>query len=251
MKISILTLFPEMFTGPFEHSILKRAQEAKKVTIELINIRNFGVGKHKIVDDRPFGGGTGMVMKVDVLYKAIQSIKSKPKEETKETNVHPGGGRTDSSQVDTGIQTVLLDPRGEIFKQKIAKEFSELSHLILICGHYEGIDERIRSLVDRTISIGDFILTGGEIPSMLITDAVVRLISGVLKSDATKHESFSYTFDNFGILEYPQYTHPREFNGVSVPNILLSGNHKEIEKWRKEKAVEITKRYRPDLIHRP
>lgn len=226
MKITILTLFPEMFTGPFSESIVKHAQQKSLLEIELVNIRNFGEGKHKVVDDRPYGGGVGMVMKVDILDKAIQSVKTQ--------NLS-----TDQQKV------VLLDARGETFVQKKAKEFSQLQHLILLCGHYEGIDERVRNLVDETISIGDFILTGGEIPSMLITDSVARLISGVLKEDATGIESFSEN-----LLEFPQYTTPRIYKDESVPEILLSGNHGEIEKWRGEKAQEITKKHRPDLLRK-
>ena len=224
MKITILTLFPEMFDGPFRESIVKHAQQKNLLEINLVNIRDYGQGRHKVVDDRPYGGGVGMVMKVDILDKAIQSVKDKNLSRDEQ-------------------KVVLLDARGQQYKQVIAKEFSSLKHLILLCGHYEGVDERVRNLVDTTISIGDFILTGGEIPAMLITDSVARLISGVLKEDATALESFS---DN--TLEYPQYTTPREYNGESVPEVLLSGNHKEIEKWRAEQARVITKKHRPDLL---
>lgn len=226
MRITILTLFPDMFTGPFSESIIKRSQEKGSVEIQLVNIRDFGLGTHKVVDDKPYGGGVGMVMKVDVLDKAIKSVRDK--------TLH-------SHQQ----KVVLLDPRGKQFKQQTAQDFSTLQHIILLCGHYEGIDERVRNLVDVTISIGDFILTGGEIPAMLVTDAVVRLIPGVLKENATLHESFS--IEGF-LLEYPHYTTPSEYKGEKVPTILLSGDHKKIDAWRQEQSMQITKTYRPDLL---
>lgn len=230
MKITILTLFPEMFVGPFSESIIKRAQEKGSVEIQMVNIRDFGLGAHKVVDDRPYGGGIGMVMKVDVIDKAIHFAKG-----TKET--------------DGATKVVLLDPRGQQFVQTIARSFSQLQHLILLCAHYEGIDERVRDLVDATISIGDFVVTGGEIPAMLITDAVVRLVSGVLKDDATTHESFSIaSADHEQLLEYPQYTTPNTYNNKQVPDVLLSGNHKNIAEWRQAQAIELTKKHRPDLL---
>ncbi|HYK08854.1 MAG TPA: tRNA (guanosine(37)-N1)-methyltransferase TrmD [Candidatus Eisenbacteria bacterium] len=256
MKTTILTLFPEMFDGPFRESILKHAQQKGLLEIEFVNIRDFGHGTHKVVDDTPYGGGVGMVMKVDVLDKAISSAREE--------------GLTKKEE-----RIVLLDARGETFNQTVAKEFSQLKHLILICGHYEGVDERVRDLVDETISIGDFILTGGEIPAMLIVDSVARLLPGVLKPDATTHESFSIQTkqgvtrdgETHGrgslvgghgavkrqdpektLLEYPQYTTPREYNGKNVPDVLLSGNHKEIEKFRQESAKKITQKHRPDLL---
>lgn len=242
MKINILTLFPEMFVGPFSESIIKRAQEKGSAEIQLINIRDFGQGPHRIVDDKPYGGGIGMVMKVNVIDKAIQSVKQ--------------------PQLSSSTQRViLLDPRGKQFKQAIAQEYSKLKHLILLCAHYEGIDERVRNLVDETLSIGDFVVTGGEIPAMLVTDAVVRLVEGVLKDDATSNESFSIPVSKKSsttnhkpitndpmLLEYPQYTTPQEYNGIRVPDVLLSGNHKEIEKWRHGEAIKITKSNRPDLL---
>ena len=229
MKISILTLFPEMFSGPFDYSIVKRAQEKGFVQLQFVNIRNFGIGTHKIVDDKPFGGGTGMVMRVDVLDTAIQQVRDTTLQKHEEL-------------------CVLLDARGTTFTQQVAQEFSQLKHLILICGHYEGVDERVRTLVDTTISIGDFILTGGEIPAILITDAVTRLVRGVLKDNATIYESFSPIDSGKYLLEYPQYTTPREYKGMTVPEILLSGNHKRIDVWKKEQAHEITKKYRPDFV---
>lgn len=224
MKITILTLFPEMFVGPFRESILKHAQQKGLVEIRLVNIRDFGQGRHKVVDDKPYGGGVGMVMKVDVLDSAIQSIREK--------------GLTKNEEL-----VVLLDARGQQFNQSTAKDLSHLKHLILLCGHYEGVDERVRTLVDTTISLGDFIVTGGEIPAMLVVDSVTRLIPGVLKDEATAKESFSTNQ-----LEYPQYTTPREYTGMHVPDVLLSGNHQEIKKWQQEKAEEITQKHRPDLL---
>ncbi|SRR5258706_4233124 len=228
MKVTILTLFPEMFSGPFDESIIKRAREKGLVEIELKNIREFGIGTHRVVDDKPYGGGVGMVMKVDVLDQAISSVRISGLQKAQE-------------------KVVLLDPRGEKFNQTHAKDFSKLQHLILVCGHYEGIDERVRNLVDATISIGDFITTGGEIPAMLITDSVVRLIGGVLKDDATEHESFRIERNEI-LLEYPQYTTPQEYKGERVPDILLSGNHKNISEWRHSESVKITKKHRPDLL---
>lgn len=228
MKISILTLFPEMFSGPFDVSIVKRAIDKKLIELEFVNIRSFGIGHHKLVDDHPFGGGTGMVMRVDVLDAAIQQSRIPNLSKQQE-------------------QTVLLDARGTPYKQSVAADFAKLSHLILVCGHYEGVDERVRSLVDSTFSIGDFIVTGGELPAMLITDSVCRLVSGVLKEDATKFESFSSPTKEI-LLEYPQYTLPREYHGMVVPEILLSGNHKFIHTWKQEQAEKITFLNRPDLI---
>ncbi len=227
MKITILTLFPEMFTGPFDLSIIKKAREKQAVTIVIKNIRDFGVGSHKQVDDTPYGGGIGMVMRVDVLKNALDAVRENlPKDEE---------------------QIVLLSARGDTFTQGRAKTLSRLTHLILICGHYEGVDDRISEYIDGEISIGDFVTTGGEIPAMLITDAVVRLIPGVLKDGVTQHESFSLEDDTSTLLEYPQFTNPRTFNGSDVPEVLLSGNHKKIDAWRMEQAKRITSTKRPDL----
>ncbi len=221
MKISILTLFPEMFSGPFDYSIIKRAQDMNIVDIDFVNIREFGIGRHRIVDDRPYGGGLGMILRVDVLEKAILATKEKDPR---------------------GQKVILLGAKGKTFNQRYAESLSNLSHLILICGHYEGVDERIRKFIDLEISIGDFIVTGGEIPAMIVTDAVVRLKKGVLKEGVTKSESFS------PLLEYPQYTRPKIFKNMEVPIILTSGNHKEILKWREKISVENTKKLRPDIL---
>jgi len=228
MNITILTLFPEMFAGPFDYSIINRAKEKGLIKLNFVNIRDFGIGPHKMVDDRPFGGGTGMVLKVDVIDNAITAVRDQSLNKSEE-------------------QCLLLDARGQTYTQTIAKKLSGLKHLILLCGHYEGVDERIRTLVDGTISIGDFILTGGEIPAMLIVDSVARLVFGVLKEDATTYESFS-THGGKALLEYPQYTQPRNYKGMSVPEILTGGHHKKIEEWKKVQSEKITAQHRPDLL---
>lgn len=221
MIITILTLFPEIFNPIFSSSILGRAQKSKLVEIKLVNIRDFAPDKHHQVDDKPYGGGVGMIMRVDVVERAISATKSKEQRAMSKFKE----------------RIVLLDPKGEQFNQKIARNFSKLDHLILVCGHYEGIDDRISNFVDEKMSIGDYILTGGEIPAMVITDATVRLIENVLsKSEAVINESF--TKDN--ILESPQYTRPFEYKGFAVPSVLLSGNHQKIRKWQ-EKHQELLK----------
>ncbi len=218
MKITILTLFPEMFQGPFSYSIIKRAQQKKLIKIDLVNIRDFGIGRHKIVDDRPYGGGVGMVLRVDVIDKAITNVKCQ------------------MSNVKCREQIILTDPRGKTFTQDRAGELSKLDHLILIAGHYEGVDERVKEhLVDETLSIGNYVLTGGEIPAMVVVDTVSRLISGVLtKPEATLYESFSHFSTS---IEHPQYTRPNTYEGWRVPKILISGNHKEITSWRSKKTL--------------
>lgn len=233
MKISILTLFPEMFQGPFDYSIIKRARDKKLVKINIVNIRDFGIGSHKVVDDTSYGGGKGMILRVDVLEKAIFKARSDLKKEKDQ-------------------KVILLTPTGKTFNQKIAKELANLKHLVLVCGHYEGVDERITNFVDETISIGDFIVTGGEIPAMLIADAVTRLIKGVLNKSVTDKESFSPCLPpGTAYLKYPQYTKPRIYKNHKVPKILLEGNHKKIENWRKEASLKNTKKLRPDLLKTP
>jgi len=227
MTITILTLFPEMFAGPFDHSIVKRAREKNLVTINFVNIRDFGVGTHKMVDDTEYGGGIGMLMRVDVLHKAIEHAKTL-------TNAEK-------------TKVILMSASGKVFKQHRAKQFSELDHLIILCGHYEGVDERIKEYIDEEISLGDFIVTGGEIPAMLITDSVTRLITGVLPVGATEDESFSLINDET-LLEYPHYTKPQSYEEKPVPAILLSGDHAKINTWRHEQAIEKTKKLRPDLL---
>jgi len=219
MKISVVTLFPEMFHGPFDHSIVKRAIDKKLVSIDYINIRNFATDKYKSVDGHPYGGGVGMILRVDVVDRALKSVKKG--------------------------HVILLDAGGTPYTQKKAKELSSIDHLILICGHYEGVDERIRQLADEEISIGDYVLTGGEIPAMVLVDSVVRLIPGVLaKPEAIVHESFTAP-----LLEYPQYTEPQIYKGLKIPPVLLSGNHKKIDAWRKDEALKRTRSRRPDLTN--
>ena len=213
MKISVITLFPEMFLSPFNESIIKRAIEKKLIDLEFINIREFGIGKHKLVDDTPYGGGMGMVLRVDILHKAIEKVKVKNLNSKEE-------------------KIILLTAHGKTFNQVKAKNFSKLKHLILICGHYEGFDERIKKYID------------GEIPAMLIVDSVARLVKGVLSKGSLETESFS------PLLEYPQYTKPQEYEGLKVPEILLSGNHPKINQWRNEKSIKITKQLRPDLLNK-
>ena len=222
MKIDIITLFPEMFKGPFSESIVKKAQEKGLLKIKIHNLRKWTKDKHKTVDDHSFGGGVGMVLMIEPIYKAIKELKKKES------------------------KVILLTPQGKVFKQKKAEKLSKEKHLIFICGHYEGVDERIREkLVDEEISIGDYVLTGGELPAMVVIDSITRLIPGVLgKKEASQIESFSFK----GLLEYPQYTRPSNFKGWKVPEILLSGNHKKINKWRDQKALEKTKKRRPDLL---
>jgi len=226
MKIDIITLFPKMFKGPFDESIIKRAQNKSLVEINIHNLRKWTDDKRGTVDDRPYGGGVGMVMKVEPIVKAIEELRTINNESRE--------------------KVILLSAKGRLWKQQMAKENSKLEHLILICGRYEGVDERVTCFIDEEISIGDFVLTGGELPAMVLVDSIARLIPGVLeKPEATQFESFSL---EEGLLEYPQYTHPEDFRGLKAPKILLSGNHAEIEKWRKEKALEITKKNRPDLL---
>lgn len=229
MQITILTLFPEMFQGPFSSSIIKRAQEAGHVTIRLVNIRDFGQGRHKTVDDTAYGGGIGMVLRVDVLHDALEHSRLPGKNE----------------------RVVLLSASGSRFSQEKARAYATVDHLILICGHYEGVDERILEFIDEEISIGDFVVTGGEIPSMLIADAVTRLLPGVLKEGATSLESFSLTQAEDAqqkLVEYPQYTKPAEYQGMKVPDVLRSGDHRKIDAWRSEAARRKTEQNRPDLL---
>ncbi len=225
MKIDILTLFPEMFEGPLTSSIIKRARDKGLLDINMTNIRDFAYDKHRVVDDYPFGGGAGMVMKPEPIFEAVEFVRRK------------GGPSTP--------RVILLCPQGKVFNQEMAKNLVKETHLILICGHYEGIDERVREkLVDEEISIGDFVLTGGEIPAMVLVDSLSRMIPGVLK------EEESFLTDSFydGLLEYPQYTRPREYEGMTVPEILLSGDHEKIRVWRRRMSLKRTLKRRPDLL---
>ncbi|WP_238915505.1 tRNA (guanosine(37)-N1)-methyltransferase TrmD [Clostridium sp. YIM B02555] len=219
MKISILTLFPEMFSI-FDHSIIGRARENNIIDIDLLNIRDYTLNKHKKVDDYPYGGGAGMVMAAQPIVDTIRKAKE-----------------------DNKGKVVFLGPRGKKFNQEIAKELSKEDNLIFLCGHYEGIDERVYKYIDMEISLGDFVLTGGEMAAIPVIDSILRLIPGVLG----KEESFMEESFYNGLLEYPQYTRPEEFEGDKVPDILLSGHHENIRKWRRLKSLEITKKRRPDL----
>jgi len=218
MKIDILTLFPEMFTGFLETSIIKRAIDEKYVDIQVHNFRDYSQDKHKRVDDYPYGGGAGMVLMCEPIFRAIEDLK------TKDSTV------------------IMLTPSGITFKQEVAINLSKQKHIILLCGHYEGFDERIRTIVDMELSIGDYVLTGGEVPAMAITDAITRLIPGVITKESLDSESF-----NDNLLDYPNYTRPEVFRGMKVPEVLLSGHHKNIEKYRQEERIKKTNEYRKDL----
>lgn len=220
MKFDVLTLFPEMFE-PLKQSIIGKAIEKGIIELNLINIRDFSKDKHKKVDDTPYGGGAGMVMMPEVVYDACCSIKEKE-----------------------NAKVIYLSPQGKKLNQAKVVELSKRQHLILLCGHYEGIDQRVLDeIVDEEISVGDYVLTGGELPAMIVIDSVSRYVKGVLKEESIQEESFSN-----GLLEYPQYTRPEVFHHQKVPDVLLSGHHENIQKWRKEKSLEITKQKRPDLL---
>ena len=220
MKFNVLTLFPEMFE-PIKESILKRAQENNLIEINLINIRDFSKNKHKKVDDYPYGGGAGMLIRPDVVYDAYQSIENKEK-----------------------AKVIYLSPQGKQLTQNKVKQLSKEQNLVLLCGHYEGIDQRVLDeIVDEEISIGDYVLTGGELPAMVLIDSISRFIEGVINTESVSEESFSN-----GLLEYPQYTRPEVFLNKKVPEVLLSGHHSNIEKWRKEQSIENTKNKRPELL---
>ena len=221
MKIDILTLFPNMFEGFINESIIKRAISNNKVEINIHNIRDYTNDPHKKVDDYQFGGGEGMILMPQPIFDAVRSLK------------------TDGSFV------ILMTPQGKTYNQEYAHELLEYKHLIIICGHYEGFDERIRTLADAEISIGDFVLTGGELPSMVICDSVIRLLDGVIKKESYQNDSFEN-----GLLDYPVYTKPVDFEGMKVPDVLLSGHHENIRKWRVEKQIKRTKERRPDLLEK-
>lgn len=221
MVIDILTLFPGMFEGPFGESIVRRAKAKRAVQIRFTDIRKFSKDKHKKADDRPFGGGPGMVLSIDPIHRALASVKKK-------------GSST----------VILLSAGGKLFTQKTARRLARKKHLVFICGHYEGVDERVKRWVDEELSIGDFVLTCGEIPAMVIVDALVRLLPGVL-GDARSSGSESF---ETGLLEYPHFTRPRDFRGMKVPEVLLSGNHEKISAWRMKKSIERTRKNRPELL---
>ena len=220
MKIDVLTLFPEMFT-PLKTSIIGRAVESGKLDINVVDIRDYTLDKHNKCDDTPFGGGAGMVMMAQPIASAIEAVDPEHK-----------------------ARRIFMSPRGKTFNQKTVLEYGKEERLLLLCGHYEGVDQRVIDLfIDEELSIGDFVLTGGEIPAMAVVDAVARYVDGVINQDSLSQESFAS-----GLLEYPQYTRPQEFMGLKVPEVLTSGHHANIEKWRKEKSIEITKKNRPDLL---
>lgn len=219
MTIDVLTLFPEMFAGVISSSIIKRAIDDKKVTINLHNFRDFSKDIHHKVDDTPYGGGCGMILACQPIFDCVNSL------------------RRENSKV------ILLTPDGTVYNQEIAGSLSKEEHLILICGHYEGFDERIRSICDMELSIGDYVLTGGEVPAMVLIDSITRLLDGVINKESYENDSFYQ-----GLLDYPQYTKPRVYNGLEVPEVLLSGNHQKIAEFRKVQALERTKLRRPDLL---
>lgn len=219
IRIDILTLFPSMFDGFLNESIINRAIKRNLVQINVINFRDYTLDPHGKVDDTPYGGGAGMVLTPQPIFDAVEDLK------------------TENTKV------ILLAPDGKTYNQEMAYSYSKEEHIILICGHYEGFDERIRTLADSEISIGDYVLTGGEIPSMVITDSITRLIDGVIEKESHEYDSF-----NNNLLDYPTYTKPRDFRGMKVPDVLTSGNHKEIEKYRLEQQIKRTKERRPDLL---
>ena len=225
-RIDILTLFPDMFSSPFAESIVRRAVDRDLVSISIHNLRDWGLGKHRMVDDYPFGGGTGMVMKPEPLFEAVEAIKA---------------------AADQPVPVILLTPQGRVFNQQVAGELAQHERIILICGHYEGVDERVSEhLATDEISIGDYVLTGGELAAMVIVDSVVRQLPGVLGSDeSAKDDSHAN-----GLLEHPQYTRPQSYRGWDVPDILLSGNHAKIARWRRQQSILRTLRRRPELLER-
>lgn len=222
VRVDVLTLFPEMFAGPIDHSIVGRARQRGLLDVRLINIRDFATDKHRIVDDTPYGGGPGMVLKPEPLYAAVEAVRG-----------------PDS-------HVILMDPQGQPFTQKRAWQLAEKEHLVLVCGHYEGIDERVRALMDEELSIGDYVLTGGELPAMVVLDAVCRLLPGALGEAASARED---SFED-GLLDHPHYTRPSVFRDMAVPEVLLSGHHEEIRRWRRREALRRTALRRPDLLAR-
>ena len=219
MKIDVLTLFPSMYDNFLNESIIKRAIDNKKVIVNIHNIRDYTVYKNNQVDDYPFGGGSGMVLMCDPIFRAIDTLKEE----------------------DTIV--IMMTPSGKLYKESTALDLSKKRHLIILCGHYEGFDERIKSIVDLELSIGDYILTGGELPSMVVMDSIIRLVDGVISRDSLTSESF-----NDNLLDYPNYTKPVEYRGMKVPEVLLSGHHANIAKYRKEEQIRLTKENRPDLL---
>ncbi|MFC1709518.1 tRNA (guanosine(37)-N1)-methyltransferase TrmD [Candidatus Omnitrophota bacterium] len=234
MRVDILTIFPKVFSPVLGESIVKRAQNKGLLKIVVHDLRDFSKDKHRKIDDRPFGGGPGMVFNPEPIFEAIKKIKK----------VSAKGGSASGGE-NKKTKVILLSPQGKILNQRLSQRLSKVKHLILICGHYEGVDERVRlRLVDEEVSIGDYVLTGGELPAMILVDAMVRLLPGAL-GDKTSAKSDSFCE---GLLEYPQYTRPANYKGLKVPKVLLSGDHKAIAEWRSEQAYKVTKKKRPDLL---
>ena len=219
MRVDVVTLFPELFEGPLRVSIIGRAVERGLVTFGVHDLREHGLGRHRSVDDYPYGGGAGMVMRPGPLYAAVEPLR------------------------EAGAHVILLDPAGEPLTDALARELAGMSHLALVCGRYEGIDDRARVIVDREVSIGDYVLTGGELPALVLIDTIVRLLPGVIEAESHEGDSFAS-----GLLEHPQYTRPEEFRGMAVPSVLLSGHHGEVERWRRREALRRTLERRPDLL---
>lgn len=231
MKIDILTIFPDMFAGPITCSLIAKAREKNILDINCIDIRSFTKDKHKKVDDRPFGGGPGMLMQVEPIYLSLKSV----------------GVRKKNSLYKNPYKkpyVIYMSPQGNLLNTQKVKSLSKYEHLVLLCGHYEGVDERVMNWIDEEISIGDYVLTGGELPSMVLVDCVARMLPGVVQDKASVEQDSFYN----GMLDYPQYTRPAKFKNMNVPEVLLSGNHLEIEKWRKQQSYERTKNRRPDLL---
>ncbi|HHY37811.1 MAG TPA: tRNA (guanosine(37)-N1)-methyltransferase TrmD [Clostridia bacterium] len=228
MRVDVLTLFPEMFTGPLDSSIISKARQSGRLRINVVNIRDFAKSKHKVTDDEPYGGGPGMVMMAEPVVSAVEHVI---REGAKEGLMSP--------------RIVMMTPQGDVLTQDMLRDFAIAEHLVIVCGHYEGIDERVKEILKpEEVSIGDYVLTGGEIPAMVLIDGVARLVPGVLgKIESTQEDSFSG-----GLLEGPHYTRPREFRGMSVPEVLLSGNHRLIRRWRRKEALKRTWERRPDLF---
>ena len=219
MRIDVVTLFPELFDAPLRASVIGRAVETEVIEVAVHDLREHGLGRHRSVDDYPYGGGAGMVLRPEPLFAAVEPLRA--------------GGAT----------VVLLDPAGERLTDALARNLAAMPHLVLICGRYEGVDERVRSLADREVSIGDYVLTGGELPALVLLDAVARLVPGVIEKASHEDDSFAT-----GLLEYPQYTRPEDFRGMRVPDVLLSGNHGEVDRWRRREALRRTYERRPDLL---
>jgi tRNA (guanine37-N1)-methyltransferase len=246
MKFDILTLFPDFFTSPLSESIMARAIDSGIVEVKTHNIRDYSTDTHRSVDDAPYGGGAGMVMRVEPIVAAIEDVRGKGCKRGKGGRVATAGASGDKETYKKPL-VVMATPQGEPFTHRLAEGFSKYDRLIILSGRYEGFDERIRSFVDKEVSIGDYVLTGGEIPALVIMDAVIRFIPGVLgDEDSVSDDSFSPALD--GLLEYPQYTRPREFRSMMVPDVLLSGNHAEIEKWRRQESIRRTQERRPELL---